>query len=67
MMCDSDKLTFNTLHVVQETLEKMGLQWWDFVFLFRNICDMKTFVLVFCDWNLFQPAIGKNRHRDEKS
>lgn len=59
MARDSDKLTFNTLHITQETLLsfsvyvtcllcwKMYLQSLDFAPLFKNVFDMNTFVLIF--------------------
>lgn len=61
----SDKLTFNTLHIMQETLLSLSLcnmfallESLDFVSLFRNVFDMNTFILIFRNWNLSQPMIN---------
>lgn len=72
MACDSDKLTFNTLHVMQETLSvcvtcllkkfKCIYNFFDFVSFFGNVFDMNTFVLIISrNWNLSQPMINKKK------
>lgn len=58
MVCDSDKLTFNSLHIVQEALLSCSVCYvfaflknvftiFRFCFLVQKYCDMNTFVLIF--------------------